>query len=81
MWTPDQDPIPGNAEIEYFWLRGECAPGHARDANDGRSSPYLQTFHDLLSRLWLHATPLPREVTGPVVNPQNTEAMVGSQLG
>jgi hypothetical protein len=51
---------PGKRRIEYFWLRGECAPGHARDANDGRSSLYLPTFHDLLSRLWL-----PRNASAP----------------
>jgi hypothetical protein len=59
MWTLDQEPIPENAEIEHFWLRGECAPGHAHDANDGPSSPYRLTFHDLLSRLRLQASPLP----------------------
>jgi hypothetical protein len=40
-------------------------PGHAHDVDDGRSSLYLPTFHDLLIRSWLQESPVPREVTSP----------------
>jgi hypothetical protein len=64
MCTLDQEP-PLKTQNRVLLVVWEMCPGHAHDVDDKRGSPDLPTFDDLLIRLWLQESPVPREVMSP----------------